>query len=557
MSRQTIFESPVHEAVCEALESLVRERPEKTCELFTPNDFYGHATLLKHYAGLPAGIPLLGVLPHGPSINHTIWQPELDSPVPNIFAISEEQKVCYQKASSKPVFVIGSVVHYAAEIISQELEVARQCAEGTVAFPAHSTHHLTCEFDQHQFIEALQTLPDSMGPVRVCLYWRDVQLKRHLKYLQAGFECVTAGHMFDPDFCFRLLKIFSQSKFAITNKMGSSALLAASLGLEVAYIDQTTRIRGTNEKFEGEAAPTVDQPSAMALFESMKIPLGQPRPNQRNWGDIATGRAFVRSPEQLREMMVEHAKSMIEKPAIKPSLRTWDQEMGRIKQAANTSLDRTDGTLLPDGNVFHFMNQHRLLEDHEIWGIEGLCPAFNADDAPVIVDCGSDTGYTIIRMAQAWPKAQIYGFEANPLKTKMLYRNLDAMGLRHVSVGGKAVWIESGKVAFETSEPGLGSQVCQIGCIRLKDFLQQTSVGLLRLNIANAILPVVQDCGEVLRQARHIVLNYPSESSNRDELIALMAELSALGYQLQIKQARPLAGSESNLRIVLTATILR
>jgi hypothetical protein len=53
------------------------------------------------------------------------------------------------------------------------------------------------------------------------------------------------------------------------------------------------------------------------------------------------------------------------------------------------------------------------------------------------------------------------------------------------------------------------------------------------------------------------VLNYPSESSNRDELIALMAELSALGYQLQIKQARPLAGSESNLRIVLTATILR
>lgn len=555
MSHQPILESPVPEAVCETLESLVQERPEKTCEIFTPNDFYGHATLLKRYAGLPAGMPLPGVLPHGPSINHTIWQPELDSPVPNIFAISEEQKVCYQKASSKPVFVIGSVVHYVEQLIAEELRASRQGAIGTVAFPAHSTHHLTCEFDQDQFIKALQALPDSMGPVRVCLYWRDVQLKRHLKYLEAGFECVTAGHMFDPDFCFRLLRIFSKSKYAITNKMGSSALLAASLGLEVALIDQSTRIRGTNEKFEGEAAPTVDQPSAMDLFESMKIPVGQTRPDQQGWGDIATGRHFVRSPEQLREMMVEHAISLIEKPSAKPSLRTWDQEMERIKQASNTGLDRADGTLLAEGNVFHFMNHHRLLEDHAAWGIEGLCPSFNSDDEPVIVDCGSDTGYTVIRMAQAWPKAQIYGFEANPIKTKMLYRNLDAMGLQHVSVGGKAVWIESGKVAFETNEPGVGSHVCQIGAVRLRDFLGETKVDILRLNIANAILPVVQDCGEALRQARHIIVNYPSEETNRQELIALMTELSALGYQLQIKQAQPLDGSETSMRILMTAVL--
>ena len=522
-------------------------------------------------------MPLPGVLPHGPSINHTIWQPELDSPVPNIFAISEEQKFCYQKASSKPVFVIGSVVHYAERLIAEELRASRQGAIGTVAFPAHSTHHLTCEFDQDQFIKALQALPDSMGPVRVCLYWRDVQLKRHLKYLEAGFECVTAGHMFDPDFIFRLLRIFSKSKYAVTNKMGSSALLAASLGLEVALIEQSTRIRGTNAKFEREAAPAVDQPSAMDLFESMKIPVGQTRPDQQGWGDIATGRHFVLSPEQLREMIVKQAISLIEQPSARPSLRTWDQEMERIKQASNTGLDRASdtllvsetaikqasntgldragSTLLAEGNAFHFMNHHRLLEDHATWGIEGLCPPFNADDEPVIADCGSDTGYTVIRMAQAWPKAQIYGFEANPIKIKMLYRNLDAMGLQNVSVGGKAVWIESGKVAFETNEPGIGSHVCQIGAVRLKDFLGETKVDILRLNIANAILPVVQDCGEALRQARHIIVNYPSEDTNRHELITLMAELSSLGYRLQIKQAQALDGSETSMRILVTAVL--
>lgn len=540
----------------EAIEALVKERPEKTCEIFTPNDFYGHATLLKHFAGLPEGMPLPGVLPHGPSINHTIWQPELDSPVPNIFAISEEQKVCYEKASSKPVYVIGSVAHYAEKLMADELQERRERASGTVAFPAHSTHHLTCEFDQTQFIKELQSLPECMGPVRVCLYWRDVQLKRHLKYQEAGFECLTAGHMFDPDFYFRLLKIFADSKYAITNKMGSSSLLAASLGLEVLHLHQSTRIRGTNEIFEGEAAPTVDQPSAVALFETMNIPPGHSRPDQQQWGDIATGRAFVRSPEHLREMMMEHAIAMMEKPkATKPVVRTWDQELERIKQTNHTRLDHQDGTILPDGNVFHFLNQPRLLEDHESWETDGVFPDLSEEEAPVIVDCGADTGYTAIRMAQAWPKAQIYGFEANPIKTKMLYRNLDVMGLHQVSIGEKAVWIESGKVTFETNEPGIGKQVCQIPALRLKGFLRETKVDLLRLNIANATLPVIQDCGEDLRQARHIVVVYPSEESNRNELILLMAELSAIGFQLQVKQVKCLDESETSLRILLTARI--
>ena len=73
--------------------------------------------------------------------------------------------------------------------------------------------------------------------------------------------------------------------------------------------------------------------------------------------------------------------------------------------------------------------------------------------------------------------------------------------------------------------------------------------------LRNAILPVVQDCGEILRQARHLIVNYPSEETSRDELINLMAELTALGYQLQIKQVRSLDGSEISLRILLTAEL--
>jgi hypothetical protein len=169
---------------------LAVDRVEKTPELFPPNDFYGHASVLKRYCGLPSDFQIPAVLPHGVSINHSTWQVELDAPYPSIFAISEEQRLKYADITDKRVYVIGSVMHYAERLIADEINEIRSAAEGTVAFPAHSTHHLTADFDQTAFIDSLQDLPVEMKPVRVCLYWRDIQLKRHLKYMEAGFEFI-------------------------------------------------------------------------------------------------------------------------------------------------------------------------------------------------------------------------------------------------------------------------------------------------------------------------------------------------------------------------------
>ena len=149
---------------------------------------------------------------------------------------------------------------------------------------------------------------------------------------------------------------------------------------------------------------------------------------------------------------MEHAVASVEKPISKPFLRTWDEEMERLAQSSRWATSQEDDTILPEGNVFHFMNGPRLVEEHELWSKEGVFPDLSSLEEPVIIDCGSDTGYTVIRMAQTWPKAQIYGFEANPIKTKMLYRNLDAMGLRNVSLVSKATFPVSIHTAFPPTE---------------------------------------------------------------------------------------------------------
>ena len=59
------------------LENLAADRPLITVEAFNANDFYGNASVLKEYCGLPDGFPLPGILPHGPSMHGKVWDAEI------------------------------------------------------------------------------------------------------------------------------------------------------------------------------------------------------------------------------------------------------------------------------------------------------------------------------------------------------------------------------------------------------------------------------------------------------------------------------------------------
>lgn len=56
------------------LEVLSKDRPEETVETFSPNDFYGHATLLKRYCGLSPDFIINGIIPHGPKLSDNVWR---------------------------------------------------------------------------------------------------------------------------------------------------------------------------------------------------------------------------------------------------------------------------------------------------------------------------------------------------------------------------------------------------------------------------------------------------------------------------------------------------
>jgi hypothetical protein len=129
------------------------------------------------------------------------------------------------------------------------------------------------------------------------------------------------------------------------------------------------------------------------------------------------------------------------------------------------------------------------------------------------------------------------------------------MGVPNVILNQKAVWSESGLVSFQTKNNPLGPEIHQVASLRLKSFLQDAKVDLLRLNIANATLPVIQDCGVDLRNASHLVLTLTNMESERTDFILLIAELSAIGFQVQVKRLNLIEPSETDLQIVVIAQL--
>ena len=204
---------------------MAADRALATVEVHASNDFYGHATVLKEYAGLPPKRPLKAAIEHGAPVTDLIWQVDLQTRMPLFLCAARERAERYNKLAGggRRGEAIGPMIAYAHAVGDTQKEP--DCRR-LVVFPAHSTHHVQANYDVAEFVARLAPYRDDWDEVQVCLYWRDVTLGTHRRYIENGFGCVTAGHMYDPRFLRRLRAILEGADAVVSNEMGSHMLYA-------------------------------------------------------------------------------------------------------------------------------------------------------------------------------------------------------------------------------------------------------------------------------------------------------------------------------------------
>ncbi|MHB1016852.1 MAG: hypothetical protein ACYC2X_03035 [Coriobacteriia bacterium] len=282
------------------LAALCADRQLSSSELFKPNDWYGMATVLKHYAGLPIDQQLKVLLPHGIYFNdHFVVGFERAAALPVVLGF-EPQRL--------PLYAAGGVLAASlaapfcfANCLVNHAEPRRGC----LFVPMHSTHWLTMNTDWTAAADIAAGLHTEQEPVSVVIYWRDYLLGHHKPFTERGLRVVSAGHMFDPNFLLRQAWLLQSHARVVTNGLGSHVYYATHAGCPVHIIPQEYAI-GVHESVASET-PTLSPERAKAwraVSEEFERTEGAITDAQRALAAHYLSSDHMLEPDELAELLL-------------------------------------------------------------------------------------------------------------------------------------------------------------------------------------------------------------------------------------------------------------
>jgi len=324
------------------LRSLCAPRDLITSEIFAANDNYGIASVLKRYCSLPEEAPLRAIVPHGVYLDDTaVHGTELSAMLPVVLSYPEYRNRVYADETDKVVVPSASPFLYLLEMAETTPVADRR---GTLFFPAHSTHHISARMDFEGIASTLAGIDDDRAPISVCVYWRDYELGLHKPFVRAGLNVVSAGHIFDKFFLWRLSHLLSSHRFAGSNALGSHLFYASAAGCEVFMLDAPYEMVEPEETVSRDfMPPTLQREEEVRAAFSRTARAAE----QKRMAEYYLGAANLKSPEELRAVLA-HAKivdrlgTLLVEPgqrmrapkpyALRRALRRWkDAALGRMR----------------------------------------------------------------------------------------------------------------------------------------------------------------------------------------------------------------------------------
>jgi FkbM family methyltransferase len=181
--------------------------------------------------------------------------------------------------------------------------------------------------------------------------------------------------------------------------------------------------------------------------------------------------------------------------------------------------------------------------------------------SPLILDCGSNIGMSLLYFKTMWPNCRILAFEPDEMAFRALQHNAAVNRWNHVEMRNVALSGQEGEIDFFSDPAQPGSLVmstfkqrvsgasgkptaCQrVKALRLSSFVDGP-VDLLKMDIEGAELDVLEELAQAgkLSKIKEIVLEYHHHLDDRQNQMARLLGLleeDGFGYQIHAPTARP------------------
>jgi FkbM family methyltransferase len=204
------------------------------------------------------------------------------------------------------------------------------------------------------------------------------------------------------------------------------------------------------------------------------------------------------------------------------------------------------------GYEVHFFDYHTFATLFEELYVAEVYYFSAASPEPLIVDCGSNIGLSVLYFKRLYPKGRVIAFEPDRATFEMLELNVRSNNLAGVTLVKKALCDSAGSVPFYVSpeKPGLlvqsmrkenlaSSEVTSVESEMLSSYLTEP-VDFLKMDIEGAENQVLKDLNETgtLALVREIVLEYHHHlTPHEDKLGVFLKTLEQTNFGYQLKAA--------------------
>lgn len=212
-------------------------------EVWLGNAFYGNGAILKKYARLPWWIPLNLHMQHGVKFfslaEENAIKEQLSFYLPKnndtpflIYNKREADFLRKKLGNSANIQVIGAPIIYLDPYI-RKMSHTLKVKKGTIAFPSKGTHFSNVITDYTEYADMLDALPEKFKPIKVCMYYLDIERGKHQPFLNKGFEVVDNGKLLSQDFLHKFYNNTITSEYSTSNDLLSSPVFySIYLGLK-------------------------------------------------------------------------------------------------------------------------------------------------------------------------------------------------------------------------------------------------------------------------------------------------------------------------------------
>ncbi len=164
---------------------------------------------------------------------------------------------------------------------------------------------------------------------------------------------------------------------------------------------------------------------------------------------------------------------------------------------------------------------------------------------PLIVDCGSNIGMSVLYFKHVYPDSRVIAFEPDPSIYPLLVENVERNGLSGVELRQAAVAAQAGSIALASDgvcasclEPYATDAAprqapVSVPAVRLRDVLTDR-VDFLKMNIEGAEWDVIADCEPKLSNVREMVIEYHHLPGLPRTLHRILEVLDRCGFEYLI-----------------------